>query len=153
MSTSISTVIDMLFTQANTAFSSKNIIPNPYELESNPIILMRDSYGFRFDEVAQGSLDWTHTTTTGYSVGFILSRELVKVEGSYTAPKTLIKNLYEDELTFRKVMLKSNQLTLGDDIQKITWNSIDALSTTENNKIAYIISNYIIDIAEEIETC
>lgn len=148
--------VTLAYNAARTALAAlypdKNEIPNPYSMEDNNTMLLRDSWGLKAGPTSVSPFEVLKETAAEYDFIVVLSTEIVRKDSDVEAVHTRIKALLEDGLLVRKDFLNSDQLSAQAYIRKIEWNNtsdiLEAVVGKFNHR--YIEVSFSFDIAEDI---
>jgi hypothetical protein len=116
----ISTIYDKLREQVALLFPLKLEIPNPYSLEDNAILFLKDSWGVTINEGSLGSINVYCLDAESRAFDIILVRQTWKVDGDKSPLVTDSKLLLEDARTLKNDMLAHDKLGTSS-IQKIDF--------------------------------
>lgn len=134
----VSTIIDAVDTRLDSLFSASKIkIPNPYSLEDNNEMFLREGYGFK---IGTASVEASEFCNYAYSLNFIvvITKEVLKLDSDNAVYKTASKALLEDLKTLQDNMLGYSQLNQGDSIELIRFEGSDGIEFIKNDKSNFI---------------
>lgn len=151
----ISTIFDVILTTMDALFTggdAKTRLPDPYELEENPLGMLRNGYGLRTGPSESPEFEF-NSTLQSRSFDIPLTRELRRLESDTTVFETVQKQLLEDLKTIQVRFENVDQLGVELSIQNISVGGstgIEFLNTEENGKFLTITQTFIFEWSEEI---
>lgn len=150
----ISTVYDGILTRLSSLLpsgSSYTRIPNSYNLDKNPIHLLIQGYGLRYDGASPSAVEF-HQFANYHDFTIILSREVMKTDTEITQLDTACKALLENATSLQKDFYNISELSLPDDIRQVNLGNISSIQDLDLNKknFKYIEVTFSILIAEDL---
>lgn len=139
---SLSNIIDAIHTEMDTLFAAtKTIIPNPYSLIDNPIILLKDGYGLQINDEGNaigGALKDDNAVRT---FTFILTKQVFRLENDHTIMRTASKTILVDQRSFKDRILDFDQLGIEAQINKIDFLTASGIEFINADEYKYISCN------------
>ncbi len=135
-----------------TGFSSKQAIPNPYDLTDNSFGMLRDGYGILVGDAVESDFQLLKETWVEQEISIILTEALRRTSHNVTPLQTLTKSLVEDAILLRKDLLNADQITIPSSIERIDFvnrTAIEYLDLEESIIITTTV-NFIFTISETI---
>lgn len=152
MSTRISTVLDTLRTAIKTAFPTKTEIPNAYSLTDNDEMLLENGLGIAVRSGAESANQVFNYDIESRTIGIIFTKKIFRIESDVDPIKTVEKDLLEDQVTLRKLLLKNTQLSIDSSIFKVDYVGDTGPQFIFEGDFSFLSLeiNFVIDIMEEI---
>lgn len=120
----ISTIYDQLVNTtipSLTGFNSKTRISNPFEIEKNDLMLLKNGWGLKLGPASDSPFQEFNKTKVTQVFSIVLTRQVIKTQHNYTNLDTAVKLLKEDALLVRLDFYNADQLGLDSSIELITF--------------------------------
>ena len=140
---SLSNIIDTIHIEMDTLFSAtKTVIPNPYSLEDNPSVYIKDGYGLAINDESTalgGALKDDNAVRT---FTFILTKEVFRLENDVSIMRSASKTILEDQRSFKDRILDFDQLGIENQINKIEFLIATGIEFVKADAFNFITCNF-----------
>jgi hypothetical protein len=150
-----STVYDTLIAKIIELFPDKTRISNPYSIEENKNLFLRDGWGLTVRDASESGFQTNGDFNKTQTFGIVFTKEVIRTESDTDDFDTQIKLLFEDHKTLENTMLNCAQLGIPDSVGIINFSSntgVQFVFVGDNNFI-FSETQYTIDIIEALGTC
>lgn len=133
----ISTTYDAIVSKTSLLFPAKLRLHNPYELEDNPEVICKDSWGLKVGSANYQELDFSHLHVAR-EFTIILIRQFATVGNKDTAFDTVSKAMLEDQRSLLRLVYSPDELGIEGVIDQITIESISGVEFLKTGQNKYL---------------
>lgn len=136
----VSVILDTIRSTLQSTFPLKTQVPNPYAVERNSDVFLEDGYGIiiRTGSISPDIQEFCQHDFEMRGVDILFTRRCYRVDVDTEYFHTQTKNLLEDTLTFKKVMLSNNQLGIDSNLVKIDLESDTGVNFIFANETSFL---------------
>jgi hypothetical protein len=147
----INPVYDAIICTIGVMFPGKTRLHNPYNIEKNPELIMKDSWGLRVDGASIEEDEFCNLTTSR-SFTFILLRNFVSLEGKEEGFDAVSVYLLEDQQSFMSRFYSTDQIGQQSNIDRILITNISGIQEMTSGEKKYLFNEvtFTITISELI---
>ena len=147
----VSTIYDRLLVVLPTLFTTRTRIPNPYSIEDNQSVLLKNGYGLKVNGTSSEESEFC---TYSYSVDFgvVFTNEVVMLGNDADGYDAAVKLLLEASNTLQDNWLDNNQIGIEANITQVTFegtSGIDFLVAGKNNFVTIEVS-FTVQVTENL---
>jgi hypothetical protein len=141
----ISTVYTALIGQAITLFPAKTRLHNPYNLDENPDIVKKDSWGLKVEGASQETVEYCNLSIQRtFTIVFL--RQFVSLASKEDGFDAVTALLLEDQQTFAGVLYSPNEIGQQSNIDKIEVDSISGIQELVSGEKKYLFNEITFNI-------
>lgn len=117
--TKVSNIFDKIESIVQTQFSSKQEIPNPFEIEKNPDDFLRDGYGFRYGPGSSGGSELNNLQEHSRDFIIVFTKLVFRTDSDKALFKSTQKAMLEDQYTLIDSLAKDT--TMDSDLTRLEF--------------------------------
>lgn len=149
----VTDIYDKLSTLLSTSFSSKTVIPNPFDTAQNNDNLLKNGYGFYYG--GAGLPTFNLPSFQGYAREFVLvlTREVYRTDADTSLFGSTQKSMLEDQYTFISSLAKDR--TLDNDLVSVEFTGDSGIEFIYADKFSHLrlISTFEVQYKEDVSYC
>lgn len=137
MTSKLTTVYPAIITKIGTLFPSKTRLHNPYQVEENPEITRKDSWGLKVESANREDLEYCNLSLDRtFTIVFV--RQFVSLAGKEDGFDAVTLALLEDQQTFCNAFWATDKIGQGDNIERIEISSITGVQELNATEKKYL---------------
>lgn len=137
--TKISTVYAALISSLDTLYSGKQRLHNPYNLEKNVELVMKDAWGLKAENANPETLEFCDLSIARQFT-LVLVRQFVSLQGKEDGFDSVTTGLLEDQQAAMALLFSPNELGVPSDIEKIDIVSVSGVQELTAGEKKYLFS-------------
>jgi hypothetical protein len=145
----VGTIYDAIISKCNTLFPTKNRLHNPYELQDNPEIIIKDSWGLKVLSASHVEIE-NCTLSVARSYNFLLVRQFATVGTKETAFDTVTKSILEDQKLFLDNIYSLSELGIESTIDQIEIGDISGIEFLQTDQKKYLFTEITFKITSSV---
>lgn len=141
----ISTVYAALVSSVGTAFSGKTRLSNPYQVEENPEIIRKDSYGIRVLDATREDIEFCNLSLSR-SFSVVLVRQFVSLSGKEDGFDSVTSLILEDQQTLAGLLFSPSEISQSANIDRIEITNISGVQELTAGEKRYLFGEVTFNI-------
>ena len=150
MSTSISTIYDNLFTLVETLFPTKTELPDPYNIEANPSIILKDGYGVAWNDGDVNDELAGRAYAEERNLSIIFTGRIARLDTNTSARRVVEKSLLESRRSLINQIKKNSPSLKGAEYFEFVSDEGILSVNDEKQNIIYLKINFAIRYSEVV---
>jgi hypothetical protein len=141
----ISTVYAAIISAINSNFAAKTRLHNPYQLEENPDIVRKDSWGIKVLEANQETVEFCNLSISRtFSVVFM--RQFVSLAGKEDGFDVVTGLILEDQQTLSGILFSPTELNVQSSVDRIEITNISGIQELATGEKRYLFGEVTFNI-------
>lgn len=143
--TKISTVYNAIIDKANDLFPDKTRLHNPYNLEENPEIVRKNSWGLRVESANQETIEYCNLSLSR-TFTMVFVRQFVSLASKEDGFDSVTSSLLEDQQTFSQSIFSPTEIGQQSNIDRIEISSISGIQEMTSGEKKYLFNEVTFNI-------
>lgn len=141
----ISTVYTAIINKAIDLFPEKTRLHNPYNLEENPDIVRKNSWGLRVENASQETVEYCNLSLDRtFTIVFV--RQFVSLASKEDGFDAVTASLLEDQQTFSQSIFSPTEIGQQNNIDRIEIISISGIQEMTSGEKKYLFNEVTFNI-------
>ena len=141
----ISTVYTAIISKAIDLFPDKTRLHNPYNLEENPDIVRKNSWGLRVENASQETVEYCNLSLNR-TFTMVFLRQFVSLASKEDGFDAVTALLLEDQQTFSQSIFSPTEIGQQINIDRIEINSISGIQEMTSGEKKYLFNEVTFNI-------
>jgi hypothetical protein len=143
--TKISTVYSAIINKANQLYPNKTRLHNPYNLDENPDLVRKDSWGLKVQDASQETVEYCNLSLNRtFTIVFL--RQFVSLASKEDGFDAVTASLLEDQQTFAQAIFSPNEIGQASNIDRIDITSISGIQEMTSGEKRYLFNELTFNI-------
>lgn len=123
---------------------------DPYNVENNPDVILRNGWGMRFNGGAGSQPVFKHFRNE-HVLSVVFTREIVRTDSQTTILDTQVKNLVNDIVGAQAVLFDKEVDGILDELSKIALGAVNPVETVVTDRNTFLVADFEIIITIDDE--
>ena len=141
----ISTVYAAVVDKIEALYPSKNRLHNPYQIEENPEITRKNSWGLKVNSASREDIEYCNLSLNReFTIVFV--RQFVSLAGKEDGFDSVTASILEDQQTFCNAFFATDKIGQGSNIERIDISDITGINELNTNEKKYLFGEVTFNI-------
>lgn len=141
----ISTVYAALISSIETLYPLKTRLHNPYNLEENPDLVRKDSWGLKVEGANREDIEYCNLSLSR-SFTMVFLRQFVSLAGKEDGFDVVTLGILEDQQLFSQLIFSPSELGVESDVARIEIESISGIQELASGEKKYLFGEITFNI-------